>query len=165
MPEEYFRLLRAHQGYLERVAQALLGNRADAEDALQEAALSGFMHFDQLRGGEAAFRAWMRRILVHECGRMLRARQRVVPMASAAEAAAAAAPGPDAEAGLVWELVADLADHLRPVVVMRYLLDLPQQEIADLLAIPIGTVKSRLGKALAQLRQAGRAAGLERWEA
>lgn len=48
---DYFQLLRAHQGYLERIAPAMLGNRPDAEDALQEAALSGYRHFDQLRDG------------------------------------------------------------------------------------------------------------------
>lgn len=164
MKQEYLRLLQAHQGPLERAALAILGNRADMEDAMQETAVAGYLHFEQLRG-EAAFGAWIRRILVHQCGRILRARQQVIPMTGVEPAETAGPPDRDPEAALVWHLVAGLAEHLRPVVVMRYMLDMPQQEIADTLQIPVGTVKSRLGKALELLRAAGRAAGLERWEA
>lgn len=149
----YFDLLRAHQGYLERIALAMLGNRADAEDALQEAALAGYRHFDQLRGGEAAFGSWMRRILIRQCRRILDARSRTVPVDDLAAYIPDLVPGPDAEATAAWEMVARLGDHLRPVVVLRYMLDMSQQEIADALGIPVGTVKSRLGKALALLRQ------------
>lgn len=45
----------------------MLGNRADAEDAIQEMALSGYRHIAELRGGERAFGAWMRQILVGQC--------------------------------------------------------------------------------------------------
>lgn len=148
----YFELLRAHQGYLERVALAMLGNRADAEDALQEAALAGYQHFQELRGGEHAFGAWMRRILIHKCRRVLDARRRSFPVDELNAYLPDTVPGPDPEATALWEMVARLSDHLRPVVVLRYMLDLPQQEIAGTLSIPLGTVKSRLGKALELLR-------------
>lgn len=153
----YFELLRAHQGYLERIALAMLGNRADAEDAMQEAALAGYQHFDQLRGGEAAFGAWLRRILIRQCRRILDGRRRTFPVDDLAAYIPDLAPGPDVEATATWEMVARLSDHLRPVVVLRYMLDMSQQEIAEELAIPVGTVKSRLGKALALLRKMGEA--------
>jgi len=148
----YFDLLRAHQGYLERIALAMLGNRADAEDALQDAALSGYQHFAQLRGGPHAFGAWIRQILIHKCRRILEGRQRSFPVDDLAPYLPDAAPGPDAESTAVWEMVARLSDHLRPVVVLRYMLDMPQQDVADALGLPVGTVKSRLGKALELLR-------------
>lgn len=149
----YFDLLRAHQGYLERIALAMLSNRADAEDAMQEAALSGYRHFDQLRGGQHAFGAWMRQILIHQCRRILDARRRTFPVDDLSPYLPDSQPGPDVEATALWEMVARLSDHLRPVVVLRYMLDLPQQEVADALVLPIGTVKSRLGKALELLRR------------
>jgi RNA polymerase sigma-70 factor (ECF subfamily) len=149
----YFSLLRTHQGYLERLALAMLGNRIDAEDALQEAALLGLTHFHQMRGGEHAFGAWMRRILIRQCRRTLEARQRLVPVEDLQAYLPDSAPGPDPEATFLWEMVARLGDHLRPVVVMRYMLDMSQQEVADELGLPIGTVKSRLSKALILLRQ------------
>lgn len=149
---EYFEQLRAHQGYLERVALAMLGNRADAEDALQEAALAGYRNFGSQRGGEFAFGAWMRKILIHKCREILDQRRRTFPVDDLAAYLPDTVPGPDLEATALWEMVARLGDHLRPVIVLRYMLDLPQQEIADLLHIPVGTVKSRLGKALEILR-------------
>ncbi|HWI65690.1 MAG TPA: sigma-70 family RNA polymerase sigma factor [Symbiobacteriaceae bacterium] len=148
----YFELLRAHQGYLERIAFAMLGNRADVEDALQETALAGYKAFDQLRGGEHAFGAWIRQILIRKCGRILEGRRRVFPVDEPAAYLPGSLPGPDAESTALWEMVARLGDHLRPVVVLRYMLDLPQTEIAEALGIPLGTVKSRLGKALELLR-------------
>lgn len=148
----YFALLKAHQGYLERIALAMLGNRADAEDAVQEAALAGYEHFDQLRGGEHAFGAWMRKILLSKCRRIVDGRRRTFPVDDLQAYVPDTVPGPDAEATALWAMVARLSDHLRPVIVMRYLLDMPQQEIADELGIPVGTVKSRLGKGLELLR-------------
>ncbi len=149
----YFELLRAHQGYLERIAMAMLGNRPDAEDALQEAAFAGYQSFAQLRGGEHAFGAWMRKILIHRCRLILDRRQRSFPVDDLSGYIPDSVPGPDPEATAIWEMVARLADHLRSVVVLRYLLDMSQQEVADSLGIPVGTVKSRLGKALALLRE------------
>lgn len=148
----YFELLRSHQGYLERIALAMLGNRADMEDAMQDAALAGYQSFHQLRGGKAAFGAWMRQILIHKCRRLLDARQRTFPVDDLGPYLPDTAPGPDPEATVLWEMVARLSDHLRPVVVLRYMLDMSQQEVADALGIPVGTVKSRLGKALELLR-------------
>jgi RNA polymerase sigma factor (sigma-70 family) len=149
---DYFALLNAHQGYLERIALAMLGNRPDAEDALQEAALSGYQHFAQLRGGPHAFGAWMRQILIRKCQRALESRRRTTPVEDLSEYLPDQAPGPDPEATALWEMVARLGDHLRPVIVLRYMLDMSQQEVADALGLPLGTVKSRLGKALALLR-------------
>lgn len=150
---DFFELLRAHQGYLERIALAMLNNRADAEDALQDAALAGYQHYSQLRGGPPAFGAWMRRILIHRCRLILDRRSRSFPVDELAAYIPGETPGPDADSTEIWEMVARLADHLRSVVVLRYMLDMPQQEIADALAIPLGTVKSRLGKALELLRK------------
>ena len=53
----------------------------------------------------------------------------------------------------VWQAVDGLADHHRLVIMLRYLYDLPYQEIADVLEISLGTVKSRLYTAHRQLRQ------------
>lgn len=148
----YLSLLQEHQGYLERIALAMLGNRSDAEDAVQEAAYLGLRSYTKLQGGEAAFRSWIRQILVRECLRLLKRRKKIISVADFAEHEPEAAPGPDPAATEVWESVGRLAEHLRVVIVMRYLLDLSQEEIAAQLQIPLGTVKSRIGKGLALLR-------------
>lgn len=148
----YFELLRVQQGYLERIAFAMLGNHSDAEDAMQETALAGYQHFDQLRGGEFAFRAWIRRILIRKCQQTIEKRKRIIPVDDLSAYVPTDLPGPDLEATHLWEMVSRLSDPLRVVVVMRYMLDMPQQEVADELGIPVGTVKSRLAKALLLLR-------------
>jgi RNA polymerase sigma factor (sigma-70 family) len=147
----YFDLLAREQPRLERIAWAILGRRADVEDALQEAALAGYLHRDQLRD-PGAFGGWLRRILVHACGKILRERQAVVTLPEVLPPQGGPPPVADLAAQEVWDAVARLPDHLRPVIVMKYLLDLGQQEIADALGIPLGTVKSRLGAGLARLR-------------
>lgn len=149
---DYFQLLRSYQGYLERIALAMVGNRSDAEDALQEAALAGYLHFDELRGGKQAFGPWMRRILVRQALRILERRRRSFPVEDLTPYLLESLPGPDPASTAIWEMVARLGDHLRPVILLRYMLDMSQQEVADELGIPLGTVKSRLGKALALLR-------------
>jgi RNA polymerase sigma-70 factor (ECF subfamily) len=53
----------------------------------------------------------------------------------------------------VWQAVDGLADHHRLVIILRYLYDLPYREIADILEIRLGTVKSRLHTAHRHLRQ------------
>lgn len=50
-------------------------------------------------------------------------------------------PGPDPEATAVWEMVARLSDHLRPLIILRYMLDMSQQEVAEALGLPLGTAK------------------------
>lgn len=61
-----------------------------------------------------------------------------------------------APADEVREQLDQLSNKLRQVIVLHYLVDLTQQEVADLLGIPIGTVKSRINLALTRLREYGR---------
>lgn len=128
---------------------------------MQETALAGYRSFHQLRGGPHAFGAWMRKILIHKCRLLLDRRQRAIPVDDLAPYLPDSTPGPDLETTAVWELVARLNDHLRSVIVLRYMLDMSQQEVAESLGIPVGTVKSRLGKALELLREMDAADGRE----
>jgi RNA polymerase sigma-70 factor (ECF subfamily) len=145
--QEFGGLVGECEPYLWRVSLALLRSEADAGDALQDALLTAYAKRHQFRGDRASFRFWVRRILVHSAGAILRARQRVIPVAEVAP--------PDAwQAGdnLVWHLVSRLPRHLAQVIVLKYLFDLKQAEIAETLGIPLGTVKSRLNKGLSLLR-------------
>ncbi|GGG77548.1 RNA polymerase sigma factor [Paenibacillus radicis (ex Gao et al. 2016)] len=59
----------------------------------------------------------------------------------------------DTQGDFVMEELHDLPEKLKEVLVLRYINDLPQQEIANVLSIPIGTVKSRLNQALVRMRE------------
>lgn len=179
--DEFVDLLDRNQVRLGRVAAAMLRNWHDVEDVVQEAVWAGLSNRNQLRGGKGAFPFWMQRIVARECGRVLRHRGRVLPVADhdgdQRDLAATVAkedlvdllacldpglhpmvqsrylPAYDAAARAIVESVLRLDDRFRQVVVLRYLCDMSQAEVAAALQVPVGTVKSRLNKALALLRQ------------
>lgn len=139
------------EGYLRRMAGAILGDPHEAQDALQEALLSALVARDQLRDTRF-FKPWLKKIVAHQCGRHLKKRAQIVPIGRSDSYIfdKSVCPGEDL---LIWEVVAGLPQHLGQIVTLRYAGDLKQTEIADLLEIPVGTVKSRLHTALTRLRE------------
>ena len=152
--DRFFALFKPEAGRLYRTAWAILGNEADAHDAVQETTIRAFRAFDQLKGGAAAFPSWIRRILVNTCTQILRKRMRVVPVERPEDyAEEQVVPDMDIPLGSeVWEAVRTLDERYRAVVVLRFLNDMQLEDIAVALDIPLGTVKSRLHTALKQLR-------------
>lgn len=150
--QKFFALLKPEQGKLYRTAWAILGNEADARDALQEAVIRAYRAFDQLRGGAVAFPAWMRRILVNQATQILRRRSKVIPVERPEELQPEAFSSGMPEGSEVWEAVRQLDERYRAVVVLRFLNDLSLEDIASTLDIPVGTVKSRLHTSMKLLR-------------
>jgi RNA polymerase sigma-70 factor (ECF subfamily) len=152
--ESFFALFKPEQGRLYRTAWAILGNEADAGDALQEATIRAYRAFHQLKGGPEAFPSWMRRILVNTCTQILRKRMRIIPVERpedlGEEQLAAEADVPFGSE--VWEAVQTLDERYRAVVVLRFLNDMQLEDIATALSIPLGTVKSRLHTSLKLLK-------------
>lgn len=145
-----------------RLAAVILGDAAEAEDATHDAALAAWRSRALLRD-ETRFEAWFTRIVVNACRDRLRARARgrvveidVDPI-EAADASAQRVPDQGATFATRDALGRALrvleADELI-VVVLRFYRDLAIDDIADRLAIPPGTVKSRLHHALLRLRAA-----------
>lgn len=154
MSEEEFMSQLSHlQAYLYRVALALLGNDADANDALQDTCLRAYLARSKQRGGPESFKAWIKRILLNVCCDLLKERRRVIPMGAPEEVDhnRRQTEVPPQE-HLIWDHVADLPNDLREIIALRYLFDLSQEQTARALEIPIGTVKSRLNRALQTLR-------------
>lgn len=156
---DFLRLYERYQAYLERIALAMLDNWDDASDALQEAALIGYRSFHKLQGGEAAFGRWMRRILIRTCLQIQQRRARDLPLDERTTGSLRADRSDPESSALelqrarqLWERVNRLDEHLRRVIQLRYLADLSQEEVAEALGIPVGTVKSRLSKGLSLLR-------------
>jgi RNA polymerase sigma-70 factor, ECF subfamily len=151
---EYIRLLNQHRTYLHRAALAVTGNENDAMDALQDASLKGFIAREQLRGGEETFRPWMKRIVLHCSLSVIKQRDKVVPLGGREELVPDTTATVDNEVQSdVWEAVADLPKGLRETVALRYVYDLSQEQVAETLSIPVGTVKSRLNRALEHMRR------------
>jgi RNA polymerase sigma-70 factor (ECF subfamily) len=138
-----------------RTAYLILRNRADAEDAVQEAFLRAWRFRSAVPEGDG-IRPWLYRVVVNACLSKLRAEgpRRTRLAASAPDDSRAwPGPGPDAVA-LAGELASavlaaldTLPEHLRIVVVLRYYAGLSEREIATAVHRRPGTVKSRLHEA------------------
>ena len=164
-------LMRRHNGKLFRIARATLGSDAEAEDALQDAYLDAYTHFGEFRGG-AAVGTWLTRIVINRALMRLRSQRRhsvVVPIDgrpsgspddAEADVVDRMAESPPA-AALRAEIRRVLERHIdglpvayRTVFVMREVEDMTVQETAEALSIPAATVRTRLFRARALLREA-----------
>ena len=156
-------LFERYKDYVYRLALMLLRNSSEAEEVVQETFL------DLLRAlprydveGPARFETWLYRVSVNRCRmRLRRARPPSADWDELAERLVSANPRHDPQTTAlqgemrraVWQAVDRLSDHHRLVIILRYLYDLPYQEIADILDIRLGTVKSRLHTAHRHLRR------------
>lgn len=154
-------LYRRHAAALYRTALAMTRSASLAEELLQEAFLSAFRHLDQVQlRRDASLRPWLRRILVNRIyDEWARRRPPLAETETGIErmaASGAVSPERQAEEGEVAHAVGDALARLpfkqRVVATLYYLDDMDVQEIADLLGVPEGTVKSRLHYGRARLR-------------
>ena len=137
-----------------RVAGRILGNSADAEDAIQEALERAWASWQTLRTPDAA-PSWFWRILVNGCRSRLRKR-RSQPVRDICEAIDSGVSDPflaTLARDVVGRAMRVLNDDQRVTVALRYWGELTVPEIADRMRVPEGTVKSRLHSALAALRR------------
>jgi RNA polymerase sigma-70 factor (ECF subfamily) len=142
-----------------RVALAILRDPREAEDALQDASLDAWRNHHRFRGEAGALRSWFLAIVANRCRSRFRQSwwRRGRPVG--ADPSLDRIEGRRHEA--VVELRADLAVALgrltwnqRAVLCLYYQLDLPHEEVARVLGIRVGAVKSRIHRATRALRDA-----------
>lgn len=150
------RLALACHGRLQRTAVGILRDPNLAEDAVQATLLAIWRDLPGLRE-PARFEAWSYRILVRACyAEAKRARTHSFELHESDH------PAEKDRAGevLIRDELERAFRHLtleqRSVVVLHYLVDLTSEQVAEVLDVRVGTVKSRLGRALARLRVAMR---------
>jgi RNA polymerase sigma-70 factor (ECF subfamily) len=139
----------------------LAGNREMAQDLMQETFTRVWTMARTFRGDRGTFKGWLFTIAVNLTrSELARKRHRVRHLGEdAVEDLASKAEGPDAMlqrsevGGRVAAALADLAPHLREVVVMKVYLQLKFREIADITKTPEGTLKARFHRAVAALRE------------
>lgn len=149
-------LLRRHHDRIYGLCRRMAGNDADALDATQEALIAvvrGLPRFD----GRAAFSTWVYRVATNACLDELRRRGRRPDPVSTDEATTPPSsdePGADqqvADRMAIDEALTDLPEEFRTAVVLRDVVGLDYAEIASVLAIPPGTVRSRIARGRAAL--------------
>ena len=163
-------LMRRHNGRLFRIARAILKDDAEAEDALQEAYIDAYRHIDKFHG-DAKVSTWLTRIVINEALGRLRRRKRdeiIVAFAkphqsdqdheeSVVADTETESPETSAMRGEIRRLLEQKLDELpvvfRTVFVMREVEEMTVEETAACLSIPMATVRTRLFRARALLRE------------
>lgn len=156
--EAWDELVQAHQQAVFRLAWLMLGDADEAEDAAQETFINAY----KARGRydpSLPLRPWLLRI----CANVARNRRRSMARYFAAlRRALLHEPEPisiaergmqNIDAQALWQAVRRLKHDDQVVIYLRYFLDMPEAEMAGALSVAQGTVKSRLHRALARLRE------------
>ena len=151
-------LLEAHRARLSASALAILGNRTEAQDAVQDAFFIALRRIGDLRE-PAAFAGWLHTIVRNECRMRLRT-CRELPGEIPARDEMHRCEVDEAFERLtlrdwLWTTLEELPDDLRATVMLRYFTrHSTYTEIAVILGIPVGTVRSRLNQAKCRLADA-----------
>ena len=146
-------LVRRHWDSAHRAAFLIVHDAAAAEDIAQEAMLAAVRSIDGF-DRRRPFRPWLHRIVVNRSLDWLRARARR-PEVSADLAGETEAPaaGSDALSDELMRALGQLDPDQRALIVMRHLLGYRSAELARMLDLPAGTVRTRLARALTRLRE------------
>jgi RNA polymerase sigma-70 factor (ECF subfamily) len=154
-------LIRRYQNYVFRLCFLVMRSEQDAEDMAQETFIRAFRALPRFEVREgASFEAWLYRIAVNACrSRMRRKWYQVLPWPSPApDVVAEPEAQPDRQVikderrNEVLEAIDSLGEKHRLVVILRYYAGLSNEEIAQTLSIPSGTVRSRLHTARQRLK-------------
>ena len=168
----YNALVETFQRQVFNVCYRTLGNSEDAADVTQETFLNAFRSLKTFNGSAAGLRGWLLRIAVNACYDQLRRRQRrptdsldaLVPVdaehAAPSVAERLADPAPDPEqrslsaesARVIQQAIVGLPPDQRMTVILCDVQGMSYEEAAQIMSVELGTVKSRLSRARAQLR-------------
>ena len=135
-----------------RLAFGMLHDRGAAEDAVQEAAVRSWRKLGNLKAG-AEMRPWFLAIVANQCRTVARGRWwSVINLQETGGTAAAGFEDRVVRGADLRAALRKLATDQREVLVLRYYLDLPLEEVAAIIGVPVGTVKSRINRGLAAMR-------------
>jgi RNA polymerase sigma-70 factor (ECF subfamily) len=154
-------LVQRHERRVYNLALRMTGREEDARDATQDAFLTALRKLSSFRG-EAAFTTWMHRVTVNASYDLLRKRRRA-PLLNAPreEGLGPPEPSPVPDPSDAVDLSIDVRRALlavpedyRVAMVLHDVQDLPYDEVAAILGVPVGTVKSRLHRGRVALARA-----------
>lgn len=152
--EEFTRLVLAMESTLFHVSYTLLHNEQDCADVVQEAVIKAYAGRGKLRE-QGYFKTWMVRILINECYTFLRRQKRFMPLEEAVGGygMVTEVSSPVREEYLdLYRAMEELSEKDRLCIQLFYMEDYSVRQIAQILKIPEGTVKSRMRRARLQLK-------------
>lgn len=150
--EQFIKRITEVEADMFHLAFSILHREQECSDAVQEAVVKAYAARDTLRN-HVYFKTWIMRILLNECYALLRRQKRLVPME---EQMLDVQTGFDAyvreEYLDLYRAIDALKEKDRVCVLLYYIEDYPVRQIAQILRIPEGSVKSRLRRARMQLK-------------
>ena len=155
--EAFAALFHQYKNLVYKTAYLMLDSADEAEDVLQEVFLQVHRSLSTFEPSKGAFTTWLYRVTVNHClSRRRKRRLLIISLEKVPPLALTEHPSfqdrlEDEEA--VRQALSQLSEKLRAVVILRHYLELSYAEIAQILNIPVGTVKSRLNLALKTLRK------------
>lgn len=160
-PSAFGELVARHDARVYHLCLRIMGDPDEARDAAQETLITSWRKLDQFRG-ESAFTTWLHRITVNTCYDQLRKRRRQPMLHLVTEDQPESEPGPpipdhaDAvvNAAEVAAALQQVPDDFRAALVLADVEDLPYDEIASILGVAVGTVKSRVHRGRIALARA-----------
>lgn len=160
--EAFAGLVGQHQQFVYNLALRALGDPHEAEDAAQDAFVRAWMALPNFRG-QSLFRTWLYRIVTNVCyNRLPRLRREMSAIGDdhSDEFADEASPVPgtdvekDQQRVFLHRQIDSLPESYKILVTLRYQQEMSYDEIASVLSLPLGTVKTGLFRAKAHLRDA-----------
>lgn len=148
--EAFTRLVRSYQDFLFRTAFAIVHDYSEAQDIVQEAFVKAFVSLRTLKDAKA-FASWITTIATRIAIDSVRRRPKIDWYTDAVDTLTSPLVKSDLRIDL-FNAMAQLTPEHRVIVVLREVQGFDYQEIANILNIPIGTVRSRLHTARMQLR-------------
>ena len=156
--DAFEQLVAAYRNQVFRLAMRMCGNEADADEVAQEAFLSAWKGLPNFRG-ESRFSTWLYQLTNHAAIDRLR-REKRQAAAEDIDGITAADDGLSPQQQVeraetrreVRSALMQLPEEYRQVLVLRFMQELSYEEIGQTLKLPAGTVKSRLNRAKAQLK-------------
>jgi RNA polymerase sigma-70 factor, ECF subfamily len=156
--EAFAILFEQYKHLVYKTAYLMLGESIEAEDALQDIFVQVYKSLSRFDPSKAAFSTWLYRVTFNYClNHRRKKRPFTLPLEDKSLAPALKSEFPVAQLAdeeILQQAIGKLTDKQRAVVILRYFWDLPYAEIAQILDVPLGTVKSRIDLALKTLRKA-----------
>lgn len=162
--EEFEAFFQRYKDRVFRTAYSILGDSGEAEDIVQEVFVKVYRSGGFLHPEKGKFEAWLHRLTVNQCISSRRKKKHLLLSVERLEEDGFELPEDNCaspekllikkeESEKVWRALRSLDKRHRTVLALRYFDDLSYDEIAQVLKIPLGTVKSRLSSAIEALRK------------
>ncbi|QAA33310.1 RNA polymerase sigma factor [Clostridium manihotivorum] len=145
--DAFIRMIQSNKQSLYRVAVSFLSDSHDVEDAIQASIIKAYEGIGKLRKDEY-FKTWIIRIVINQCKDILKKNKRLI---SIEEVSIDEGFTDDLTKLEIISAIKQLDSDLRIVTTLFYFEDMAQKDIAKILSIPEGTVRSRLSRARSKL--------------